>query len=84
MNVFQTFDLFKKEAISVLKDRIFNLVFIDVPDSLDCSVSTIMKDNNEMQINVVNNHKVYSLFTSVLVKKKLMKKNENKNSRICN
>lgn len=68
MNIFKTFDIFLREPLSILKKSIVQIVSISSPAINDSGINVTMRDN-ETQINVVNNEKIYKLLKSVQKKR---------------
>jgi len=77
MNMLKSFEEFWSLPKKILDNKIFRVSHIETTAQTDIEspVQTEM-NNNEIQFNVYNNQKVYSLLTSVLYKKKML--NENK------
>lgn len=78
MNILKTFEIFNKETIKFLANRVINIFLLE---SSQDNTKRIFVDNNkknETQITVVNNPKVYNLLTSAMYKqKKRLQENEN-------
>ncbi len=88
MNIFQTFELFLSQPLSIIRDRIIRICHVEV-DGVNVSNKVQFNLSNESaQINVYNSPKVYNLLSSVLYKKKMIKQeinrtqNDNKKSKI--
>lgn len=85
MNIFQTFELFLSQPLSIIRDRIIRICHVEtnsveVPNKIQFNLS-----DESAQINVYNSPKVYNLLTSVLYKKKrLDNPNDNKKSQVHN
>ena len=80
MNILKTFEIFNREAIKVLTQRVINIFMLETASGND--IKGIFIDHNtknETQITVVNNPKVYNLLTSTMYKtqKKLQDQYEN-------
>lgn len=69
MNIFKTFEIFLREPLSILKDRIIQIVNINSDLVSQSSVNVDFVDKTT-QITVVNSDKMYNLFQTVLTKKK--------------
>lgn len=69
MNIFKTFEIFLREPLSIIKDRIIQIVNINSDFMTTSSVNVDMLDN-KTQITVVNSEKMYNLFQTVLHKQK--------------
>jgi len=71
MNIFKTFEMFLREPLSILKERIIQIVNVQSGmSSQSASVSAEMLDH-KTQITVFNSDKMYSLIQTVMHKKKL-------------
>lgn len=77
MNIFKTFEIFLREPLSILRERIIQIVNINSNLMMQSSVNVEMLDK-KTQITVVNSDKMYNLFQTVLYKKRV--KEEQKNS----
>lgn len=63
MNIYKTFDVFNKEGLKLFAKRVLNIFMIQTENKKDKGIF-IEQTNNAMQLNVVNNPKVYNLFVS--------------------
>ena len=86
MNIFQTFELFLSQPLSIIRDRIIRICHVesshlDVPNKIQFNLS-----DESAQINVYNSPKMYNLLYAVLYKKKKLSevKNDNKKSKVHN
>lgn len=86
MNIFQTFDLFLSQPLSIIRDRIIRICHVDtsgldVPNKIQFNLS-----DESAQINVYNSPKMYNLLSAVLYKRKKLSevKNDNKKSTVHN
>jgi len=86
MNIFQTFELFLSQPLSIIRDRIIRICHVEaenveVPSKIQFNLS-----DESAQINVYNSPKVYNLLSAVLYKKKRLsgQENDNKESKIHN
>lgn len=87
MNIFQTFDLFLSQPLSIIRDRIIRICHVesshlDVPNKIQFNLS-----DESAQINVYNSPKMYNLLSAVLYKKTKLSEvnnNDNKKSTIYN
>lgn len=70
MNIFQTFEIFLREPLSILRERFIQIVNINSAYATEPSVSVDMMDT-KAQITVVNSDKMYNLFQTVLHKRKM-------------
>jgi hypothetical protein len=68
MNIFKTFEIFLREPLSVIKERIIQIVNVNSNLVSESSVNVDMLDK-KTQITVVNSEKMYNLFQTVLQKK---------------
>lgn len=74
----QTFETFLKEPLSILTKGLFQIVNIEGENFFENEKSFHVDFvNNKTQLTLVNNHKMYNLFQTVLYKKKLLEKKEN-------
>jgi len=69
MNIFKTFEIFLREPLSILKERIIQIVNVNSSTFTQASVNVDLFDR-KTQITVVNSDKMYNLFQTVLQKKK--------------
>lgn len=69
MNILKTFEIFLREPLSIIKDRIIQIVNINQDLLTSSSVNVDILDN-KTQITVVNSDKMYNLFQTVLHKQK--------------
>jgi hypothetical protein len=78
MNIFQTFELFFKEPLSILREGLIQIV--NVNTNIFSQKSSVNVDfvNNKAQITVVNNEKVYNLLQTVTYKRKQKELEEKK------
>ena len=86
MNIFQTFELFLSQPLSIIRDRIIRICHVesshlDVTNKIQFNLS-----DESAQINVYNSPKMYNLLSAVLYKKKKLSevKNDNKKSKVHN
>jgi len=70
MNIFKTFEVFLREPLSILRERIIQIVNINSSLVAQSSVNVDILDK-KTQITVVNSEKMYNLFQTVLYKKKM-------------
>lgn len=70
MNIFQTFEIFLREPLSILRERFIQIVSINSSYATQSGVSVEMMDT-KAQITVVNSEKMYNLFQTVLYKRKM-------------
>lgn len=86
MNIFQTFELFLSQPLSIIRDRIIRICHVetssvDIPNKIQFNLS-----DESAQINVYNSPNVYNLLSAVLYKKKKLEshRNDNQKSKIHN
>lgn len=86
MNIFQTFELFLSQPLSIIRDRIIRICHVetdgvDVPNKIQFNLS-----DESAQINVYNSPKMYNLLSAVLYKKKRLssQNNDNQKSKVHN
>ncbi len=69
-----SFEIFWREPLSILKEGLFRVVNIQSAESIEQRKSAVnidfMKDG-KTQITVVNSDKMYGLFQTVLMKKRM-------------
>lgn len=70
MNIFKTFEIFLREPLSILRERIIQIVNVNSNLVTQSSVNVEMLDK-KTQITVVNSEKMYNLFQTVLYKKRI-------------
>lgn len=70
MNIFQTFEIFLREPLSILRERFIQIVSVNSAYAPQPNVSVEMMDN-KTQITVVNSEKMYNLLQTVLYKEKM-------------
>src|SRR5574344_597691 len=86
MNIFQTFELFLSQPLSIIRDRIIQICHVESENiSVDNKIQFNLS-NESAQINVYNNPKIYNLLSAVLYKKKKLSEiqYDNKKSTIHN
>lgn len=71
MNIFKSFELFLREPLSILKNRIIQIVNVNSSLVSNSSVSADLL-GRKAQITVVNSDKMYNLLQTVLYKKKIL------------
>lgn len=87
MNIFQTFELFLSQPLSIIRDRIIQICHVETNGVEVSNKIQFNLSNESAQINVYNSPKVYKLLTTVLYKKDKLseiKRNDNKKSPIHN
>jgi len=72
----KTFEIFLREPISVLTEGLFQLVHIENNIFSQKPYIGIDFVNKKTQITVVNNEKMYNLFQTVLLKRRLKEQKE--------
>ena len=72
-NVLWSFDIFKREAVSILRTKFLTFLFLE-NDSLQKGVVADVMDDEVTQITVINNQNVYNLLSTVALKRKLAMK----------
>ena len=65
MNIFETFELFLRRPISILKHGLVSIVHIRAENMFAKKAINADIMNNKAQITVVNNEKVYNLLKMV-------------------
>jgi len=86
MNIFQTFELFLSQPLSIIRDRIIRICHVESNNSVEVPSKIQFNLSDESaQINVYNSPKVFNLLTAVLYKKKrLCENNDYKKSQLHN
>lgn len=64
MNIFKTFELFLREPLSILRERIIQIVNVNSNLVTQASVNVDLLDH-KAQITVVNSDKMYNLLKTV-------------------
>ncbi len=65
MNIFQTFELFLKKPISILKHGLVSIVHLKAENMFAKTAINAELLENKAQITVINNEKVYNLLKMV-------------------
>ncbi|MCR5265029.1 MAG: hypothetical protein K6E29_00365 [Cyanobacteria bacterium RUI128] len=65
MNIFQTFELFLRKPLSILKNGLVSIVHIKAENMFEKKAVNVDLLKNKAQITVVNNEKVYKLLKLV-------------------
>ena len=65
MNIFETFELFLKRPISILKHGLVSIVHIKAENMFAKKAINVDLMKKKAQINVINNEKVYNLLKMV-------------------
>ena len=77
MNIFKTFETYLKEPLSVLRNNLIQIVSIQTGNIFEQKPSVdVSMLKNKTQITVVNNEKMYNLFQTVLLKRRLKEQKE--------
>ena len=72
INIFQTFETFMAEPLSIIRNRIIQICHVEA-DGVDIQNKIQFNLSNESaQINVYNSPGTYNLLSTVLYKKKLL------------
>ena len=71
----QTFEIFLREPLSILKVGLFQIVHLETNIFNQKAVNVDFLDD-KTQITVVNNEKMYNLFQTVLLKRRLKEQQE--------
>lgn len=74
-NVLKTFEIFLSIPLSVIRKGIVQILHVETDDNETEKALNVISDDDITTINVINNHKMYSLLTSVMYKKQLYEKN---------
>jgi len=78
MNIFKTFEIFLREPLSILRERIIQIVNINSTLATQSGVDVELLDK-KTQITVFNSDKMYNLLQTVLHKQEIKSKNSNTN-----
>lgn len=70
MNIFRTFEIFLREPLSILKERIIQIANVNSSLATQSAVNVDFMDK-KAQITVVNSDKMYNLLKTVLYKKEI-------------
>lgn len=77
-DIFKTFDLFEQVSLSIIKETLIKLVFIESDNIFTAKPEInvdITKDNNA-QFTIINNKRVYNLLNSAIIRQNKRKDNE--------
>jgi len=77
MNIFKSFEIFLREPLSLLRDRLIQIVNIQSGTSNQPSSISAEFLDKKTQITVVNNEKVYHLLQTAMYKQKLREEQRN-------
>lgn len=69
MNIFKTFEIFLREPLSVLRERIIQIVHVQSKLFAPTEVSVDLLDK-KTQVTVVNSEKMYGLLQTVMYKQR--------------
>lgn len=82
-NIFNTFDIFNAESISVLKDKLIEIVLIET-DNIFATKNLFnidFKKNNNVQISIINDKTTYDLLSNTWKRNNKKLTNEKNNKR---
>ena len=83
MDILKTFEIFLSPPISIIHQRKIKIMHIETNIfAKNLPVDLNFEDNDDIQLTVYNNKKVYKLLSSVIYKKRL--RDENNKSKIYN
>ena len=88
LDILKTFEIFNKENIGVLKDKIIEIILVEADNifSNNKHLFTLdIKKNNAVQISVLNDRKTYDLLSSTWKRHKMKQEklnDKNKKSRL--
>lgn len=68
MNIFKTFEIFLREPLSILRERIIQIVNVNSDYVKEAGVNVDFLDK-KTQITVVNSEKMYNLLRTAMYKK---------------
>lgn len=69
MNIFKSFEIFLREPLSILRERIIQIVNVNSNLVTQASVNVDLLEN-KAQITIVNSEKMYKLCQTVMYKRK--------------
>lgn len=69
MNIFKTFEIFLREPLSILREKLIQIVNVSSCASSSSSAIGVDMIGQKAQITVINNDKVYKLLKTVQYKK---------------
>lgn len=69
MNILKSFEIFLREPLSLLRDRIIQIVNINTGSTQNKSVNIDLLEQ-KAQITVINSDKMYHLFQTVMYKQR--------------
>lgn len=78
MNIFKTFEIFLREPLSIIKERIIQIVNINSALVSQPLVNVEMLDK-KTQITIINSDKMYNLLQTVLHKQKIKEQKSSSN-----
>lgn len=81
-NILKTFEIFLSLPLSIIRKSIVQILHVETGDPKVGKSMTVEAAKDSVNINVVNNYKMYSLLTSVMYKKRMYE--ENNAGKICN
>ena len=83
MNIYKTFDEFFALPISIIRQRIIQVLHVETNIFENATNISVENFDSTTQITVVGSKKVYNLLSSVIQKRKMMQ-NDNHKSKIPN
>lgn len=78
MNIFKTFEIFLREPLSILRERLIQIVNVNSAHAQQSGISVEML-NKKTQITVFNSDRMYNLLQTVLYKKEMNTKETHSN-----
>ncbi len=81
MDILKTFELFLAAPISIIHKRNIKIMHVET-NIFAQNLPVDINLDEDIQLTVYNNKKVYNLLSTVIYKKRL--KDENKQSKVCN
>lgn len=82
MDILKTFELFLAAPMSVIHKRKIKIMHVET-NIFAPKLPVEINFDDEIELTVFNNRKVYNLLTSVIHKRR-MKEDENNKSKVCN
>ena len=82
MDIFKTFEIFLSAPISIIHKRNIKIMHVETNIFAQKMPLDINLEDNDIELTVYNNQKVYNLLSTVIYKRRM--KNENKKCKVYN
>ena len=82
MDIFKTFEIFLSAPISIIHKRNIKIMHVETNIFAQKMPLDINLEDNDIELTVYNNQKVYNLLSTVIYKRRM--KNENKKCKVHN